>query len=151
VLGLEAVDRDHDGHETELRPGLGDAPYGARHDLDPYAASIEEGQELVQLAIPDEGLAAHQMDEQGSLTVDQLQDPLDEGGPGAVGERSQRDAREVLGLVGVAPRTREGAAGRDLDREGGRVPLEDPSPGTEDVRAFQQSLLTGSEESTSRR
>ena len=98
----------------------------------PRAAS--KRQNLLQLAEPDERLAADDRDVNRLLLVDDRENAIDEFLSFVVGDLSERDvAAEVLVAVGVAARAAERAFARDFDREGGIVAAEDASPRGDDA------------------
>src|SRR5438270_893317 len=71
VLGLQSVDRDDDRELRQSAPGNRDLANRARHELHPDAALREHRQNRVELAVPDERLAADDRQMQRAKTIDE--------------------------------------------------------------------------------
>ena len=59
MLGLKAIDGNHQAQLFELRPGFGQRAKGAGDHLDVDTATLELGQQHLELAVTDQGVAAY--------------------------------------------------------------------------------------------
>ena len=121
MLRLQAVDRDDDLQPRNPGPLRGNRPDRARHELGVDAAFRQTRQDLLQLAIAHQRLAADDRHVQRLVLVDERQEPIDELLTLVVADLSERDvAAEMLVAVGVASRAAQRALAGDFDRQGGR-------------------------------
>jgi hypothetical protein len=97
-------------------------------------------QEDVELSVPDEGLASHQVDHQRPLAPDEILDSRDERLAPEVGQASEGPSAHVLGQERVAAGAGEGTGGGDLDGEDGPVASEDAPPGPKRLACFDGAL-----------
>src|SRR5262249_47983399 len=133
VLWLQAVNRDDDRESAQAVPRGRDLTDGTRHELGVDAAGREPRQQLVELAVAHDGLAAHDREVQRAMLVDKRHDAVDEGLALEVADLAQRDvAAEMVVAVRVATGAMERALSSDFNRECWHVPCEDPSPRRED-------------------
>ena len=129
VLGLQSVDRDHDLQPPQPDPFLRNRAHGARDDLRVDAALGHPRQNLVQLAIADQRLAAHDRHVQRPIPVEQREHAVDELLALEILQLAQLDvAAEVIVAVRVAARTRERALASNFDRQIWLITAKDPSP-----------------------
>src|SRR6478735_6256090 len=134
VLGLEAVDRDHELQPAQLGPFDGDRAYRAGHELGVDAAIGETRQDFVQLPKAHERLTADDREMQGFVFVDQGEEAIDELLALEVAHLPKRDAAaEVFVAVCIAPRAPQRALASDFNREGGTITCEYAAPGREDT------------------
>src|SRR2546425_241685 len=113
VLGLQSVDRDHDGEASNRAPRLWNLAHRARDELRVDAAGREPGKNHLELAIANERLAAHDRHVQRSIPVDQPDHAVDQLLALEVANLIERDlSAEVI----VAVRVAAGATERALAR-----------------------------------
>ena len=129
VLGLKAVNRDHQVQVPKLAPSERNRPHRARHKLyfDPHLG--ESWQQDFKLSVAHQRLAAHNRYVQRPVAADQGQDAFDEGVTFVVSKLAQRArVTQVAGFVGIAAWTPQRAFAGDLDRKQRPLPLKDSSP-----------------------
>ena len=118
VLGLEPVDRDDNLQPGDFGELGGNRTHRARHELRVDAARREQRQQLLELAVPHERLAADDRYVKWLLFVDDGHEPVDQLLAFVVGDLSQRDvAAEVLIAVCVAAGAAQRTLAGDFDRE----------------------------------
>ena len=95
-------------------------PYRASDDLRVNAFVGESRQNLIQLAVAHERLAANDRDVNGTMLLDQLEESRDELVALVIADLSQRDAAaEVVVTVRVTAGAAQGTFPSDLNRERG--------------------------------
>jgi hypothetical protein len=103
----------------------------------------EARQQLIQLAIPDEGLSAHDGHVQGPVAIHEREYTIDERLALEVGDFAQRDtAPEVIVTKGVAAWAPERAFASDLYRERRGISSQNPAPALNDIGRIHGSPLT---------
>ena len=105
VFGLQAVNGDDDVEALECRPMRRNGTEGAGDDLDVNAAAVEFGQDHLELAVADEGVAADEGDVERLVLIDYTENVFDQGVFLVVGQLTESDAAvdsEMGWIVGVA-------------------------------------------------
>ncbi len=143
VLGLETVNGDDDVELFVLLPFRRDGAEGAGDDLGVDAAGFDLGDELLELAIADHGVAADEGDVQGLVLIEESENAGDELVAFVVGKLAQLSAAaEVGGVEGVAAGTAQGALFGDFDGDGRGAAGEDPAPGVDDFGFLHANSAT---------
>ena len=89
VLRLQAVDGDHQVQAVERGPLRRDGPYGAGDELDLDPHAVEFWQQLVQLAVAHQGLAADDRNMYGAEVADNRHRALDEFAAAEIAQLTQ--------------------------------------------------------------
>ena len=129
VLRRKSVHRHDHLKPAQTAPLRRNRPHRARDELRVDVPCGELRQNRAQLAIAHERLAAHDGDVQRPPVVDQSHEPLHELFAAIVRQATERDAApQVLVPEGVTAGTAQRALARDLDRQVGPAPGENPAP-----------------------
>jgi hypothetical protein len=117
MVGLQSVNRYDYAEPGKIVPMRRDGPECAGYKLNIYTLLIKFGQDFFQLAVSDEGIAAHQRDMEGPIFVNKIEDTVDEGVLFEVGKDSKSDAvaAEVGLVVGITAGAAERALARNLN------------------------------------
>src|SRR5687767_14504153 len=134
VLVLESVDRDGYQQAGQTDIHARDRPHGDGHELRMYVSCSELRQNLIQLTIAHQRLAADDRDVQRPMMIDERHESRHQFVAFVIGETAQRDvAAEVLVAIGVAARTAQRTFLGDLDRQVRTIAREDPAPGLDQL------------------
>ena len=142
MLGLEAVNGDHQVQPRQKRPRERDGSKSTGDQLDKNSQPFQSGEEDFHFPEPDQWVSTDDGEVEWAVSPHQGQHALDQRLSLKVGELSQiGTASQMPILVGITPRTVERTFPGDFNGKGWKPTLQDSSPGMHHFDGLHTSPL----------
>jgi hypothetical protein len=136
VFGGESVDRNAQGEAFDLCPFQWNGPDSTGNELDSDSARFQAGEDLIQLAKPNERLPTHNRNVQGLVSIHKFHELSYELRSFKIAHLIQENSADVVLAIRIATRTAEWAFLGDFYREERRSPCEDSLPTGQNLARF---------------